>query len=194
MIFPWEQKENDTDESITDNITRIIQYIGDNPNREGLLNTPNRVAKSWNELFSGYCKESKDVITDFNSNGYDEIILCKDIEFYSTCEHHMLPFTGTAHIAYIPGEKIIGASKMPRLLEIYARRLQIQENLCTQVADSLMNEIGAKAAACIIEAKHLCMSCRGVNKQHSSLVTSCMRGLFLERPSARVELMQLIEM
>lgn len=178
---------------IKDIIKQLIMLAGDDPNREGLVDTPLRVVRAYGELFSGYAKEPKDVMKVFDSNGYDQIVICKDIEFYSMCEHHMLPFAGKAHIAYIPGDKIIGLSKLARLLDIYARRLQIQERIADQVTAALMEHLQPQGAACVIEAEHFCMRMRGVSKQNSTMVTSSMKGVFMDKPAARAELMALIK-
>lgn len=192
IVFPWEHSE---EKSIEDAITRILQYIGEDPRREGLLETPKRVVKSWKELFSGYEKNPLDIFKVFNE-GYNELVVMQDIELYSCCEHHMLPFTGRAHVAYIADGKVIGASKLARLVEVYARRLQVQERLGVQVVEALMEHLKPKGAACIIEAKHMCMCARGIGKQHSIMKTSTMRGVFLEDSArgmaARAELMGLL--
>jgi GTP cyclohydrolase I len=188
IVFPWEKNTSDAE----DHITRIIEMIGDDPTREGLLKTPERVVKSWKELYSGYGMNPDDIITTFDPETYDNLIMLKDIEFYSTCEHHLMPFYGKAHIAYIPNQKIIGISKLARLLEIYSRRLQIQERIGELVTTYLMNKLNAVGAACIIEAKHLCISARGVQKQGSKMVTSSLKGAFLEDGSSRQELMSMI--
>jgi len=173
-------------------IAQLLQMIGENPDREGLLETPKRFLSSWNFLFSGYKQNSQDIFKTFSTpSGYDEIILLKDVEMYSMCEHHILPFFGKAHIAYIPNEKVIGISKLARLLDIYSRRLQIQERLCQQITEDIMKYLQPKGAACIIEAQHLCMKMRGVQKQNSIMVTSSLKGVFLESPSSREELMRL---
>lgn len=176
-----------------ENIKNILKYVGEDPNREGLQDTPKRVVKSWKEIYSGYEKDPKDILTVFDTDGYDQIVLLKNIEFYSMCEHHMLPFIGKAHVAYIPGKKIVGISKLARLVDIYARRLQIQERIGQQVTTALMELLEPKGAACIIEAQHLCMLMRGVQKQNSIMVTSSLKGVFLESQSTREELMQLIQ-
>lgn len=173
-------------------IKNIIRYIGEDPEREGLLKTPDRVIRSWNELYSGYEKDPKDLLTTFMADGCDQIVLLKDIEFFSTCEHHLMPFFGTAHVAYIPDEKVIGISKLARLVDIYARRLQIQERIGEQVTNALMEFLQPKGAACILSATHLCMRARGVSKQHSTMVTSSMKGIFLSELGTRQELLQLI--
>lgn len=172
-------------------IKEIIRHIGDDPERDGLIETPDRVIKSWKELYSGYSMSVTDCFKVFDEK-YDELVLMQDIELYSMCEHHMLPFIGRAHVAYIADGKVIGASKLARIVEIYARRLQVQERLGVQVVNALMKYLKPKGAACIIEAKHLCMCSRGVQKQHSVMKTSTMRGVFLTEPAARLELMSLI--
>lgn len=162
--------------------------------REGLKNTPKRVVKSWKELYAGYSQNPKDVLNaTFNGEGYDGIVLLRDIEFYSTCEHHMLSFAGKAHVAYIPRDKIVGLSKLARLVEVYARRLQNQERITTQVADSLVEFLKPLGVAVIIEARHGCMGCRGVKKSNAVMSTSAMRGVFFDKPEARSELMTLIK-
>jgi GTP cyclohydrolase I len=170
-----------------------LLFIGEDPKREGLLKTPERVEKAWNEIFAGYKKDPKDLLTTFDSDGCDQVVLLKDIELFSMCEHHLLPFFGVAHVAYIPNKKVIGISKLARLLDIYARRAQIQERIGEQVTTALMEHLSPKGAACIIEATHMCMRMRGVSKQHSTMVTSSMKGVFFTDSAARSELMQLIK-
>ncbi len=177
IIFPWENNTLDDH----DIVTRMIEAIGESPNREGLIDTPKRVVKSWKKIFGGYSQTAEEVLQTAFTEEYDQMIVCKDIEFYSTCEHHMLPFYGKAHIGYIPNEKVVGLSKMPRLLEVFARRMQIQERLTNQVADSMQRIIQPKGAGVIIEAKHHCMVCRGVEKQNSSMITTALTGVFKEQ-------------
>jgi len=190
--FFWEKSNG----GIEDNIIRILEYIGEDPNREGLIDTPNRVTRSWLELFSGYKQDVNSIVKSFESDGYSEIVLLKDIEFYSTCEHHMLPFMGKGHIAYIPNNRVIGISKLARILDAFSRRLQIQERIGEQVTNLIMTELDAVGAACILEASHLCMRCRGVGKQNSTMVTSSLKGIFIEPSTkglaARNELMGLV--
>jgi len=183
--------------SAEDLVKGIIEHIEPDQKgefREGLRRTPERVVESWKELYSGYEQDPKKALNStFNGEGYDGIVLLKDIEFYSTCEHHMLPFTGKAHVAYIPTDRIVGISKLARIVEVYARRLQNQERITTQVADALENHLKPLGAAVIIEASHACMGCRGVKKSHAIMSTSAMRGVFFDKAEARAELMQLIK-
>ena len=158
----------------------LIKAIGDNPDREGLLDTPKRVIKSWETIFGGYKLTPEEVLTTQFSETYDEMVICKDIEFYSTCEHHLLPFYGKCHIGYLPNGKIVGLSKMPRLVEVFARRLQVQERLTAQIANSMMEILEPRGVGVIMEAKHHCVVCRGVQKQNSVMITSALKGLFSE--------------
>ncbi len=191
IVYWWEGTQ---EKSILPTFERQLEYIGENPNREGLVGTPERILKSWDKLFFGYKIETKDIITVFDNEGYDEMVLLKDIEFYSMCEHHFLPFFGKAHVAYIPDKKVIGISKLARLIDVYARRLQIQERICEQVTRDLMKYLEPKkGSACIIEAQHLCMLMRGVQKQNSVMVTSSLKGAFYDKQEAREELMGLIK-
>ena len=162
--------------------------------REGLKNTPERVVESWKELYSGYDQDPKKTLdATFNGEGYDGIVLLRDIDFYSTCEHHMLSFHGLANVAYIPTDKIVGISKLARIVDIYSRRLQNQERITTQVADALEKYLKPLGAAVIIEAKHECMGCRGIKKSNATMTTSAMRGVFFDKAEARAELMDLIK-
>ena len=179
------------EESIT-TIYEMIRLIGDNPAREGVAQTPKRVVKSWETIYGGYRQKAEDVLpAQFNSENYDEMVVLKNIEFFSTCEHHMLPFFGKAHVAYIPNGSIVGISKLARLVEVFARRLQIQERLTTQIADSLMDIIMPIGCGVVMEAKHFCMVSRGVNKQNSVMETSTLRGVFKE-PDVKQEFLKLI--
>ena len=174
-------------------IQKQLEYIGEDPSREGLQDTPKRVVKMWDEIFSGYTQKPEDILTTFTADGYDQIVLLKDIELYSMCEHHMLPFFGKAHVAYIPKGKVIGISKLARLVDIYARRLQIQERIGDQVTDALMHYLNPLGAACIIEATHMCMRMRGVGKQNSVMTTSSVRGIFKENAITKQELLSLLK-
>lgn len=171
-----------------------ITLIGENPDREGLKQTPKRIVKSWDEIYSGYSKKASDILTTFSADGYDQIILLKDIELYSMCEHHMLPFYGKAHVGYLPNPngKIVGISKLARLVDIYARRMQIQERIGEQVVKDLMTYLKPAGAICVIEATHMCMRMRGVSKQNSTMVTSAVSGAFRDQPDVRNEFFNLI--
>ena len=173
-------------------VRELLTYIGEDANREGLIETPKRVIKAYEKLFSGYAKKPQDVLTVFGDELYDEMIVVKDIEFYSMCEHHMLPFTGRVHVGYIPNGKIIGLSKLPRLVEIYARRLQNQERMTSQIAKALHEILAPRGVAVVVEAKHLCMMARGVEKQNSEVTTSALAGLFKKDLNTRNEFLRLI--
>lgn len=173
-------------------ISMMLTALGEDVTREGLVETPRRIIKSWQELYKGYTQDPKDILTTFASDGYDQIVLLKDIELYSMCEHHMLPFIGKAHVAYIPNGRVIGISKLARLVDIYARRLQIQERIGEQVTDALMTYLQPLGAACIIEAQHTCMKMRGVQKQNSVMVTSSLKGAFRHNAETRAELLKLL--
>lgn len=190
LSFPWERMTKD--DGPQDNVRRLLEYIGEDPNREGLLETPNRVVRSYNDLFAGYKQKPEDVIRTFEDGACDEMVVLRGVEMMSCCEHHMLPFYGKAHIAYIPDKRVIGVSKLARILEIYSRRLQIQERLCQQVTRALMDHLQPLGAACVVEAKHLCMVCRGVQKQHSEMVTSSLLGVF-RQPEVRAEFFSIID-
>jgi GTP cyclohydrolase I len=177
-----------------DAIKIILEYIENGSSgREGLKDTPARVVSSWNELFAGYDLKAAEVLdSTFNAEGYDGIVLLRDIEFHSTCEHHLQPFKGRAHVAYIPTERIVGISKLARIVDLHARKLQNQERITKGIADDLEENLQPLGAAVIIEASHGCMQCRGVKKQNSIMTTSAMRGVFFDKSEARTELMQLI--
>lgn len=177
-----------------DQFRKLIESIGENVDREGLKATPKRAAKAFSYITSGYTQDVAKVINGalFKSDN-DEMIIVKDIELYSLCEHHMLPFFGKCHIGYLPSGKIIGLSKVARVVNIFARRLQVQENLTKQIAETLMEHIGAKGVGVVIEAKHLCMMMRGVEKQNSIMTTSCMLGDFRSQNSTRSEFLSLIQ-
>ncbi|MDB5096375.1 MAG: folE [Cyanobacteria bacterium RYN_339] len=174
-------------------LRQVLRAIGDDPDREGLLDTPDRVIRSWAELFSGYNENPADILkTTFGDvEGYDEMVLLKDIPFQSTCEHHMLPFIGKAHVAYLPGERVVGLSKLARLVECFARRLQIQERLTREVAKAIMTHLQPAGCGVVIEAAHGCMSCRGIKKEGATMVTSTLEGDF-KNPATRAEFLSLI--
>lgn len=177
---------------ITKLIEALIKAMGEDPKREGLRETPARVAKSYKKLFGGYTENPKKLLTVFNNEGYDEMVIARDIDFYSTCEHHFLPFIGKAYIGYLPKDKIIGLSKMPRMVEIFSRRLQNQERLTKQIADTLNELLHPKGVGVVLKAEHLCMKARGVEKQNCVITTSAFTGLFLKNTNTRTEFLNLI--
>lgn len=172
----------------------LIQSIGEDPDRDGLHKTPQRAAKAFKYLTKGYQENIEKIVNGaiFESDN-DEMIIVKDIELYSLCEHHLLPFFGKCHVGYLPDGKIIGLSKVARIVDVFARRLQVQENLTKQIAETLMEQIGAKGVSVVIEAKHLCMMMRGVEKQNSIMKTSCMLGTFRKDSATRAEFLSLIK-
>jgi GTP cyclohydrolase I len=173
-------------------VREILLAIGENPDREGLVRTPNRVARAYVEMMSGLKSDPRDHLKTVFHERYQEVVLLRDIEFNSLCEHHLLPFTGRAHVAYLPDGKVVGLSKLARLVDGYARRPQVQERLTTQIADALMEELNPIGAACVIEAVHTCMTIRGVKKHGSTMVTSELRGIFKKNPASRAEILSLM--
>jgi GTP cyclohydrolase I len=175
-------------------IEQLLKELGEDPHREGLERTPERVAKAMQYLTSGYAKNVDEILNDaLFVEEYDEMVVVKDIDFFSMCEHHLLPFVGKAHVAYMPHRKIVGLSKIPRLIEMFSRRLQVQERLTTQIANTLNDALQPRGVAVVVEAVHLCMLMRGVEKQNSKAVTSAMLGAFRDRPETRAEFMELIK-
>ena len=173
-------------------IRRELEMLGENPDREGLLKTPQRVANSMTFLTEGYSSSAEEVVgKGVFKEEHDNMIMVRDIELYSLCEHHMLPFFGKAHVAYIPNGKIVGLSKIPRIVDVYARRLQVQERLTEQIADGLCRVVHPSGVGVVIEAYHLCMMMRGVQKQNSKTITSALRGAFREDPKTRDEFLRL---
>lgn len=175
-------------------IHSLLEHIGEDPRREGLVKTPERVARAWMDVTKGY-REDPDAMVQkalFQAEGR-EMILINDIDFYSMCEHHLLPFFGKAHVAYIPGDKIVGLSKVARVVEVFARRLQVQERMTAQIAECLMRNLGAKGVAVVLHAQHLCMMMRGIEKQNSFAVTSEMLGVFKDDSKTRSEFLTLIK-
>jgi len=179
--------------SFADLVQEIISRLGEDPTREGLKRTPERVQRALEYLTRGYNEDPEQLLNGalFTVN-YDEMVIVKDIEMFSLCEHHLLPFFGKVHVAYIPNGKVIGLSKMPRLIDIFARRLQVQERLTTQIAETIMNVIQPQGVGVVVEARHLCMMMRGVEKQHSQAVTSSMLGCFRDERETREEFLALI--
>jgi GTP cyclohydrolase I len=173
-------------------VREILLAVGEDPDREGLLKTPNRVARAYGELVAGLQEDPRRHLKTVFNERYDEIVLLRDIEFHSLCEHHLLPFTGRAHLAYLPDGKVVGLSKLARLVEGFARRPQVQERLTTQIADALMEELSPSGVAVVLEASHTCMTIRGAAKPGSTMVTSALRGIFKDNPSSRAEVLALI--
>ena len=172
----------------------MLKEIGEDPSREGLEKTPERVAKAYRYLTSGYRQEAGEVLNGaLFTEEYDEMVVVKDIDFYSMCEHHCLPFFGKCHVAYMPSRKIVGLSKIARLVEMYSRRLQVQERLTTQIAQTINDVLQPRGVAVVMEALHMCMLMRGVEKQNSKAVTSAMLGAFRQNPETRAEFMELIK-
>jgi len=180
-------------EKIMQAVRLLLEGIGEDPERPGIMQTPARVADMCEEIFSGLHTDPLSVLTVLRSEYHDEIVLIKDIPFYSICEHHLLPFIGVAHVAYIPdGRRLTGLSKLARVVEIHAKRPQVQERLTAEIADTLMKGLRPRGVLCVIEAEHLCMTMRGVKKPGAKTVTSVVRGIFRENPATRAEAMALI--
>ena len=193
IVKPAVEESTLTSTSFEGLMREILVRLGEDPEREGLLRTPARVQKALEFLTKGYSEDPEALLKKalFTVN-YDEMVIVKDVEMFSLCEHHMLPFFGKVHVAYIPNGKVIGLSKIPRLIEIFSRRLQIQERLTTQIAETIQKTIEPQGVGVVIEARHLCMMMRGVEKQHSSAVTSSMLGCFRDEEETRTEFLSLI--
>ena len=192
-IFLNEQKIETPKESIADLMRKVIALLGEDPEREGLRKTPERFEKAIKFLTSGYHQNLDNVLNGATfSVHYDEMVVVKDIEFFSLCEHHLLPFFGKAHVAYLPSKRVLGLSKIARLVNMYARRLQIQERMTSQIADAISEKISPEGVGVIIEARHLCMQMRGVEKQHGQAVTSAMVGSFRHNKQTRDEFLSLV--
>jgi len=184
--------QNDRMTEMEQLVRRELELIGEDPSRQGLLSTPSRVAKAMDFLTQGYNSSAEEVVGEgIFAEEHDNMIMVRDIELYSLCEHHMLPFFGKAHVAYIPNGKIVGLSKIPRIVDVYARRLQVQERLTEQVAEGLCRVLNPKGVGVVIEASHLCMMMRGVEKQNSKTITSALRGAFREDSKTRDEFLRL---
>ena len=188
-----EQYNTENIESLKEHYSKVLELIGEDPTREGLLKTPERVAKAMQFLTQGYEVEATEILKSaMFSEDYSQMVLVKEIEFYSLCEHHLLPFFGKAHIAYIPDGQIVGLSKLPRIVDVFSRRLQVQERLTNEIRDCIQNTLKPKGVAVVMEARHLCMQMRGVEKQSSLTTTSAFSGAFLESEKTRLEFMNLI--
>lgn len=176
-----------------DAVKTMMLHVGEDPSREGLLKTPQRVKKAYEFIFGGYKEDPREILESaLFSTSNDEMVLLKDIEFYSTCEHHLLPIIGRVHVAYIPDGKVVGLSKIPRVVNVFARRMQIQEQLTEQIADAIMDTIKPKGVAVVIQARHMCMEMRGVEKINSTTTSSALRGLFKRDEKTRSEFFSLI--
>lgn len=188
-VFPWETTITGSADDIP---VRLLEFIGEDPQRDGLKDTPKRFLKAWKFFTKGYQDDPKQILgTMFeNEEGYDEMVILRDIEFYSMCEHHLVPFFGKVHIAYVPGDKVVGISKLARLVECFARRVQIQERMTAQIANAIQGNLHPQGVAVMVEAQHLCMVARGVEKQNSVMVTSSLKGCMAE-PEARAEFLAL---
>lgn len=174
-------------------VADILQAIGEDPSRDGLRETPDRILRMYREVFGGYNEDPEAILKkDFSIRAYDDMVVLRDIDFYSTCEHHMLPFFGKAHVAYIPRDRVVGISKLARLVDCFARRLQIQERMTHQIAQAVVKHLNVEGVGVVIEAKHLCMLSRGVKKHNTVMTTSAMYGCFKENPSIKSEFMKLV--
>ena len=174
-------------------LSNLIRLIGDDPVREGLVETPLRVLRAYEELFSGYKQDPSELFKTFESDGYDEMILVKGITYLSFCEHHLMPVEGIAAVAYIPNGRVAGLSKLARLVDIYARRLQLQERMTVQITSAIEKHLRPKGVACILEAKHGCLSCRGARQENASMITSSLTGAFKDDTNTRQEFLKLLK-
>ena len=183
-----------SEEQVLKAVKTLIEWAGDDPTREGLVETPKRVLKAYNEFFSGYEMDPEDILekTFEEVEGYDEMVIVKDIRVESHCEHHMVPIIGKAHIGYIPDKRVVGISKLARLVDVYAKRLQTQETMTAQIGQSIEKVLKPRGVAVIVDAAHQCMTTRGVHKMNSSTVTSCMKGIFRDKETTRSEFLNLV--
>lgn len=189
LVFPDEHDGTD----IEDNFRRTLEFIGEDTTREGLIETPKRMRRAYDEIFAGYKTDPKSLVKTFVKGTCEEMVILKNAEFYSTCEHHFFPFFGHCSIGYLPNGKVIGVSKLARLLDCFSKRMQIQERMTAQIADFLEQELGAKGVYVVCEGVHFCMTSRGIKKQDASMITSAVRGVFRECAQARAEFLQLIK-
>lgn len=188
IVFPWEDK---AESAPTDAVVRLLSFIGEDPTRDGLIDTPSRVVRALAEMTQGYQADVPKLLSTTFDVACDEVVLVRDIDFVSLCEHHMLPFTGTATVGYKPGARVVGLSKVARLVDAYAQRLQVQERMTNQIADAMVEHLGAEGVGVVLSASHGCMSCRGIRKSGVRMVTSALRGLFREDARARAEFLAL---
>lgn len=187
--LPKLDREKDIESAFID----LLEYIGEDPKREGLLETPARMRRAYDEIFAGYRQDPRKILKTFREGACEEMVILKNCEFYSTCEHHFFPFFGRISIAYLPNRKIVGISKLARLIECFARRMQIQERLTTQIADAVMDVLDAKGVCVHCEAQHFCMTSRGVRKREATMVTTATRGVFRENSVLRLEFLTMIK-
>lgn len=197
IVFPWEVSDNpagETVEGIEANVTRILQYVGEDVRRPGLLETPKRVSKAWNHWCGGYAIKPEEILKVFEDGAetYDQMVTVKNIPFYSHCEHHLAPFFGTATVSYIPDGKIVGLSKLSRLVDAFARRLQVQERLTDQIADALFDNLKPHGVGVVIKARHMCMESRGICQQGHHTITTSLRGALKDDPSVRAEFLEAV--
>jgi len=184
---------DETNDPIEGYVHALLKELGEDPGRDGLQKTPGRVARSFRFLTSGYQQNPREILNDALFDvSYDEMVVVKDIDFYSLCEHHMIPFFGRAHVAYIPNGKVVGLSKIPRLVEMFARRLQVQERMTTEIAETIEEVLQPKGVGVVVEASHLCMMMRGVERQNAYAISSSLKGSFSDDPKTRSEFMDLI--
>ncbi len=195
IVFPWECKEDGTEETVEDNIVRLLQYVGENPNRGGLIETPKRVAKAWGEWTRGYKQDAAEILKTFEDGAeqYDQMVTVKDIPFYSHCEHHMAPFFGTCTISYIPNKKIVGLSKLSRIVGMFANRLQVQERLTSEIAEALHTHLQPLGVGVSINARHMCMESRGICQQGHHTVTTALKGFISQDATAKREFLDQIK-
>lgn len=188
VVFPWEQEHGPEDA-----VLRLLEWVGEDTNRDGLKDTPKRVVKSLREMTAGYHQDPRDILGRVFEESYDEIVVLRSIPFVSLCEHHMLPFYGTASIGYLPSDKVVGLSKLARLVDCFSQRLQMQERLTREIGEAIRDHLSARGVAVLVRGYHSCMSCRGVRKPGAEMVTSVMMGVFRDKPEARAEVLSLLE-
>ena len=191
IVFPWEIDERGADHSVEDAVRRLIQFVGEDPTRPGLVDTPGRVARAFREMTEGYHVDPAELLSTTFPDRCDEMVVVRGIEFHSLCEHHLLGFSGTVAVAYVPGESVVGLSKLARLVDCFARRFQVQERLTMQIAEAIDTHLSPEGVGVVVTARHSCMGCRGIRKPTAEMVTSAVIGLFKDDPKARAEFMAL---